>query len=133
MVGEVPGVKAHLECRGLILSERGTILAIPELDARVGGVDLSHEAAVGKIAEAEIQYLMSRGLTSEEATAAIIRGFLDVEIRACRSISRQRSKRRSGWGRKRGSCKGCQVGVEPTISEVSGFASLYLTFRLQTE
>ena len=81
LVGEVPGIKAHLECRGLILSERGTILAIPELDARVGGVDMSHEAAVGKIAEVEIQYLMSRGLTSEEATAAIVRGFLDVEIK----------------------------------------------------
>jgi Fe-S cluster assembly scaffold protein SufB len=81
LVGEVPGVHAHLECRGLILSERGTILAIPELDARVGGVDMSHEAAVGKIAEAEIQYLMSRGLTTEEATAAIVRGFLNVEIK----------------------------------------------------
>jgi Fe-S cluster assembly scaffold protein SufB len=81
LVGEIPGVQAHLECRGLILSERGSILAIPELDARVGGVDMSHEAAVGKIAEAEIQYLMSRGLTCEEATAAIVRGFLDVEIK----------------------------------------------------
>ncbi len=81
LVGEVPGIKAHLECRGLILSERGSILAIPELDGRVSGVDMSHEAAVGKIAEEEIQYLMARGLTSEEATAAIVRGFLDVEIK----------------------------------------------------
>lgn len=81
MIGEVPGVKAHLECRGLILSARGSILAIPELDGRASGVDMSHEAAVGKIAEEEIQYLMARGLTSEEATAAIVRGFLDVEIK----------------------------------------------------
>ncbi len=81
LVGEVPGIKAHLECRGLILSERGSILAIPELDGRVSGVDMSHEAAVGKIAEEEIQYLMARGLTGEEATAAIVRGFLDVEIK----------------------------------------------------
>jgi Fe-S cluster assembly scaffold protein SufB len=42
---------------------------------------MSHEAAVGKIAEEEIQYLMARGLTCEEATAAIVRGFLDVEIK----------------------------------------------------
>jgi len=81
LIGEVPGIKAHLECRGLILSERGTILAIPELDGRVSGVDMSHEAAVGKIAEEEIQYLMARGLTDEEATAAIVRGFLDIEIK----------------------------------------------------
>ena len=81
LIGEVPGIKAHLECRGLILSERGSILAIPELDGRVSGVEMSHEAAVGKIAEEEIQYLMARGLTSEEATAAIVRGFLDIEIK----------------------------------------------------
>ncbi len=81
LIGEAPGIKAHLECRGLILSERGSILAIPELDGRVSGVDMSHEAAVGKIAEEEIQYLMARGLTGEEATAAIVRGFLDVEIK----------------------------------------------------
>jgi Fe-S cluster assembly scaffold protein SufB len=81
LIGEVPGIKAHLECRGLILSDEGSILAIPELDGRVSGVDMSHEAAVGKIAEEEIQYMMARGLTDEEATAAIVRGFLDVEIK----------------------------------------------------
>jgi hypothetical protein len=81
LIGEVPGIKAHLECRGLILSGRGSILAIPELDGRVSGVDMSHEAAVGKIAEEEIQYLMARGLTGDEATAAIVRGFLDVDIK----------------------------------------------------
>lgn len=39
------------------------------------------EAAVGKIAPEEIEYLMARGLTQEEATAAIVRGFLDIEIK----------------------------------------------------
>ena len=42
---------------------------------------MSHEAAVGKIAEEEIQYLMARGLSSDEATSAIVRGFLDIEIK----------------------------------------------------
>ena len=81
LIGEVPGIKAHLECRGLILSEKGMIHAIPELEGKVNGVDMSHEAAVGKIAEEEIRYLMARGLSSEEATAAIVRGFMDVEIK----------------------------------------------------
>lgn len=81
LIGEIPDIKAHLECRGLILSENGIIHAIPELEGRVSGVDMSHEAAVGRIAEEEIQYLMSRGLSAEEATAAIIRGFLSVEIK----------------------------------------------------
>jgi hypothetical protein len=79
LIGEVPGVKAHLECRGLILN-KGSIHAIPELQGKVGGVELSHEAAVGKIAQEEILYLMSRGLSEDEATATIVRGFLSVDI-----------------------------------------------------
>jgi len=81
LVGEVPEAKAHLECRGLILSEKGRIHAIPELEGKVEGVDLSHEAAVGKIAEEEILYLMARGLDRDEATSAIVRGFLEVDIK----------------------------------------------------
>ncbi|MFO8101127.1 MAG: SufD family Fe-S cluster assembly protein [Dehalococcoidia bacterium] len=75
-----PGVKGHLECSGLILSDTGTIHAVPELVGRVAGVDLSHEAAVGKIAEEEVEYLMARGITRDEATAMIVRGFLKVDI-----------------------------------------------------
>jgi Fe-S cluster assembly scaffold protein SufB len=79
LIGEVPGIKAHLECRGLILNG-GSIHAIPELNGKVDGVEMSHEAAVGKIAQDEILYLMSRGLSEDEATATIVRGFLSVDI-----------------------------------------------------
>jgi hypothetical protein len=79
LIGEVPGIKAHLECRGLILNG-GSIHAIPELHGKVDGVEMSHEAAVGKIAQDEILYLMSRGLSEDEATATIVRGFLSVDI-----------------------------------------------------
>jgi len=78
--GNAPEVKGHLECRGLILQGKGVIHAIPELKGNVAGVDLSHEAAVGKIAEEEVEYLMARGLTRTEATATIVRGFLRVDI-----------------------------------------------------
>ena len=78
--GNVTECKGHLECRGLILGKTGFIHAIPELKGAKAGVDLSHEAAVGKIAEEEVEYLMARGLTRDEATAAIIRGFLKVDI-----------------------------------------------------
>jgi len=79
LIGEVPEVKAHLECRGLLLNG-GLIHAIPELEGHVDGVEMSHEAAVGKIAQEEISYLMSRGLTEDEAVATIVRGFLSVDI-----------------------------------------------------
>jgi len=78
--GNAPDVKGHLECRGLILMGGGIIHAIPELKGTLAGVDLSHEAAVGKIAEEEVEYLMARGLTRSEATATIVRGFLRVDI-----------------------------------------------------
>jgi len=78
--GNAPDVKGHLECRGLIMGEKGVIHAIPELKGRIAGIDLSHEAAVGKIAEEEVEYLMMRGLTRDEATATIVRGFLRVDI-----------------------------------------------------
>ena len=80
IAGNAPDVKGHLECRGLILSEQGMIHAVPELKGELPGVDLSHEAAIGKIAEEEVEYLMARGLTRDEATAAIVRGFLRVDI-----------------------------------------------------
>ncbi|MBF0507971.1 MAG: SufD family Fe-S cluster assembly protein, partial [Deltaproteobacteria bacterium] len=59
LIGEVPDIKAHLECKGLLL-KGGLIHAVPELEGHCDGVEMSHEAAVGKIAQEEISYLMSR-------------------------------------------------------------------------
>jgi Fe-S cluster assembly scaffold protein SufB len=77
--GTIHGTRGHLECKGLILKD-GLIHAIPEIQGTVVGTELSHEAAVGKIAQEEIEYLMARGLSEDEATATIIRGFLDVKL-----------------------------------------------------
>ncbi|MCS7139572.1 MAG: SufD family Fe-S cluster assembly protein [Candidatus Nezhaarchaeota archaeon] len=81
IVSEMNGVKGHLECKGIMLSPTSTILAIPELEARAKDVELSHEAAIGKIAEEEVYYLMTRGFSEEEATSIIIRGFMDVDVK----------------------------------------------------
>ena len=80
LIGKAPGVKAHLECQGLMLSDEGAIKAIPQLDAYYSNVEMSHEAAVGKIAQEEIEYLMARGLSEDEATSLIVQGFLNVRI-----------------------------------------------------
>lgn len=79
IIGNAVPSKGHLECKGLIL-EDGTIHAIPELEGNVSGVELSHEAAVGKVDQEEIEYLMARGMDEEEATSTIVRGFLNVDI-----------------------------------------------------
>lgn len=79
LIGEVPEIKAHLECKGLLL-KGGLIYAVPELEGHADGVEMSHEAAVGKIAQDEIYYLMSRGMSEDEAISTIVRGFLNVDI-----------------------------------------------------
>ncbi|MFZ2071714.1 MAG: SufD family Fe-S cluster assembly protein [Halobacteriota archaeon] len=80
VVGEGANAKGHIECRGLMLSDNAEIASIPELKATRKELDLSHEAAIGKVAEEAIQYMMARGLSEEEATSVIIRGFLNVDI-----------------------------------------------------
>ncbi|MCS7199877.1 MAG: SufD family Fe-S cluster assembly protein [Caldimicrobium sp.] len=80
IVAKAPKVKGHLECQGLMLSDEGLMMAIPELDSYYSDVELTHEAAVGKIAREEVEYLMARGLTEEEATSLIVKGFLSVKI-----------------------------------------------------
>ena len=73
--------RAHLDCRGILFSKQGKVFAIPELISDgAPGSTLSHEAAIGPIDEEEIHYLMSRGLSRDEAIAMIVKGFEDVSI-----------------------------------------------------
>jgi Fe-S cluster assembly scaffold protein SufB len=72
--------RGHLECRGLLIDDDAFIQSIPELIARKKGVEITHEAAVGKISEKEITYLMTRKLSRDQAVSLIIRGFMDVSI-----------------------------------------------------
>jgi uncharacterized protein len=80
LAGRSQDVKGHLECMGLVLSDDSLIYSVPELEGSATNLELSHEAAVGKIAEEEVLYLMSRGLTEDEAASMIVRGFLSMDI-----------------------------------------------------
>lgn len=71
----------HLECQGLLLDDKGAIIAVPELEGYVSDSELSHEAAVGRIATEKINYLRARGLTEEEATAMIVTGFMNIDMK----------------------------------------------------
>ena len=81
LIGNAKGAKAHLECRSLVLTDNGSTLAVPELEANVSDVEMTHEAAVGKIARDQVEYLMTRGLTEDEAVGMIVRGFLEGGIK----------------------------------------------------
>jgi Fe-S cluster assembly scaffold protein SufB len=78
--GDNADCKGHLECRGLLLDDEALLQSIPELIARKKGVEITHEAAVGKISEREITYLMTRKLSRDQAVSLIIRVFMDVGI-----------------------------------------------------
>ncbi len=56
--------------------KKGVVSAVPELTANDIDAQLIHEAAIGKIAGEQLIKLMSLGLTSEEAEAKIVEGFL---------------------------------------------------------
>ncbi len=70
-------VKAHVRCDALILdddsrSDTYPYMEIDEKDARIG-----HEATVSKVGDDQLFYLMSRGLTEQQATAMIVNGFIE--------------------------------------------------------
>jgi Fe-S cluster assembly scaffold protein SufB len=79
IIGDAPDVVGHIECQGLLLSPTAFIASIPEIQAKNPDISVTHEAAVGRIASEQIEYLNARGLDDEEARKFIIRGFLDAD------------------------------------------------------
>ncbi|MCU7786828.1 SufD family Fe-S cluster assembly protein [Pyrobaculum sp. 3827-6] len=72
--------RGHVECSGLLMSERANIVTIPQLAARHSDAALTHEASIGRLAEEEINYLMAKGFTYEEAVSLLVRGFVTTDI-----------------------------------------------------
>jgi len=80
IIGNSDDCRGHLDCRGLLLDKESTLEAIPILKATRSGAELSHEAAIGKLNEDAITYLMSRRLSRDEAVGVLVRGFMDVSV-----------------------------------------------------
>jgi Fe-S cluster assembly scaffold protein SufB len=71
--------RGHLECRGLMLSHESYMLAIPELSSETLDASLTHEASIGRLAEEEINYLVSKGFTRDESISLLVKGFVSVD------------------------------------------------------
>lgn len=69
--------KAAVSCQSLMLDNRSRSDTIPAMDIRTQDADIGHEAKIGRISEEAIFYLMSRGISEEEAKAMIVSGFAD--------------------------------------------------------
>lgn len=67
--------KCTVSCESLMLGNISRSDTIPVNDIRTDDIEFSHEAKIGKISDKEIFYLMSRGLSEEDAKAMIVRGF----------------------------------------------------------
>ncbi|MGB9894958.1 MAG: SufB/SufD family protein [Thermoproteota archaeon] len=78
LVANAKYTKGHLECNGLILSPSSKISAVPELESNIDDTELTHEAAIGRIGEDEVNYLMSKGFSKEEAVSILIKGFVST-------------------------------------------------------
>ncbi len=71
------GSKTAVSCESLMLDSKSRSDTIPAMDIRTPYADVGHEAQIGKISDEAVFYLMSRGLSEEDAKALIVRGFAD--------------------------------------------------------
>ncbi|MFL5755876.1 MAG: Fe-S cluster assembly protein SufB [Chloroflexota bacterium] len=72
------GVTASVRCDALMLDDQSRSDTYPYIDIQEDDTTMTHEATVGKVSADQVFYLMSRGLTENEATNLIVQGFLEV-------------------------------------------------------
>jgi Fe-S cluster assembly protein SufB len=73
--------KSSVDCSALMVDDISKSDTLPIIEVMNNESDIAHEAYVGRINEDQIYYLMSRGLTEDDARALIVRGFLDPFIK----------------------------------------------------
>jgi Fe-S cluster assembly protein SufB len=69
--------KCSVICESLMMDNDSRADTIPVMDVRNDTSDIGHEAKIGRISETAVYYLMTRGLSEEEAKAMIVRGFVE--------------------------------------------------------
>ncbi len=71
------GAKSAVSCQSLMLDSLSRSDTIPAMDIRTKQADVGHEAKIGRISDEAVFYLMTRGISEEEARAMIVSGFAD--------------------------------------------------------
>ena len=69
--------KSSVSCQSLMLDAVSQSDTIPAMDIRARDADIGHEARIGRISDKAVFYLMSRGISEEDARAMIVSGFAD--------------------------------------------------------
>ena len=71
------GSRSNVKCDALLVDTVSRSDTYPYVDVREDDVSMGHEATVSKVSDDQLFYLMSRGLTEDEAMAMVVRGFVE--------------------------------------------------------
>lgn len=75
------GVKSNVVCDALLLDPKSRSDTYPYIEIDEDDVTIGHEASVSKVGEEQLFYLMSRGLSEEEATTMVVSGFIEPLVK----------------------------------------------------
>jgi Fe-S cluster assembly protein SufB len=78
---EAEGSKSNVVCDALLLNHDSRTDTYPYIEVDAEDVTLGHEATVSKVGEEQLFYLMSRGMTEEEATTMVVSGFIEPLVK----------------------------------------------------
>ena len=71
------GCKSHVQCDALILDEQSESRTLPYMEVGERDAQIGHEATVSKVADEQLFYLQSRGLSEEQAMSMVVNGFIE--------------------------------------------------------
>jgi Fe-S cluster assembly protein SufB len=74
-------VKSNVVCDALLLDDESRSDTYPYIEVDEQDVTIGHEASVSKVEEEQLFYLMSRGLSEEEATSMVVSGFIEPLVK----------------------------------------------------
>jgi Fe-S cluster assembly protein SufB len=75
------GVKSFVRCDALILDDKSRSDTYPYMEIEDANAQIGHEATISKVGDDQLFYLMSRGLSEEEATAMVVAGFIEPIVK----------------------------------------------------
>ncbi len=75
------GSKVHVECDALLMGEESRSDTYPTMEIAEEKVQVEHEARVSKVGDEQLFYLMSRGLSEEEALVMVVNGFIEPFVK----------------------------------------------------
>ena len=74
---QAKNAKSAVSCQSLMLDDESRSDTVPAIDVRTNKADVGHEAKIGRISDDAVFYLMSRGISEEDAKSLIVSGFAD--------------------------------------------------------